>query len=308
MKAIAEAPCKAIITGEHFVVHGALALAAALDRSVRVEVSKSEETTVESDAFPAGGRQLEPVRAVVQAMALEHGFRPHHTVRISSSVPDGAGLGSSASVMVALAAALSSLHSLSLSTEELVESAMVGERLIHGRPSGIDANVCARGGVILYTVGEKPRQLTVEGKRRIIVAHSGSKRSTGRLIASVSETRERLPSFFNGLASAVSGLSEEAAEALRMNDTKRLGSILTLNHALLSAVGASTKELDRLVDGLISAGCTGAKLTGAGGGGSVIAVPGRGKEKRAISWLKRGGFEAFVAEIPVGGVKSWLER
>lgn len=308
MKAIAEAPCKAIITGEHFVVHGAVALAAALGRTVRVEVSASELTSVESDAFPGGGRELEPARAVVEWMASEHGFRPGHRVRIYSSVPDGAGLGSSASVMVALAAALSSLHSLSLPAEKLVESAMVGERLIHGSPSGIDVNACAYGGVILYRVGERPRQLHIEGRRRILVAHSGSKRSTKRLIGRVSESREMLPSLFSGLASAVSWLSEEAADALGSGDAKRLGRVLTLNHAVLSSVGASTEELDRLVDGLISAGCAGAKLTGAGGGGSVIAVPERGKEKRAISWLQRGGFEAFVAEIPVGGVKSWLEQ
>jgi mevalonate kinase len=83
---------------------------------------------------------------------------------------------------------------------------------------------------------------------------------------------------------------------------------MTYSHAVLSFVGASNTRLDGLVDLLLSMGCRGAKLTGAGGGGSVIAVTGEGKEKRTISELKRRGYDAFEAELPVGGARSWLRQ
>jgi mevalonate kinase len=88
-----------------------------------------------------------------------------------------------------------------------------------------------------------------------------------------------------------------------------LGRLLTLNHAALSFVGASNDQLDDLVDTLVSLGCLGAKLTGAGGGGSVLAIAPEKRGKSIISQVERRGFEAFEAEIPVGGVRSWwLER
>jgi mevalonate kinase len=87
-----------------------------------------------------------------------------------------------------------------------------------------------------------------------------------------------------------------------------LGAILGLSHSVLGRVGASNDDLDRLVEESLSLGSYGAKLTGAGGGGSVISVAPEGKQKRIISGLNARGYETFRAEIPAGGVRSWLER
>lgn len=309
MKAIAEAPSKVIVTGEHFVVHGAWALAAAIGREVRVEVREAERFRVESERVRSSSSPaLVPIEKVVESMAREFSFRPSLHVSVSSRIPDGAGLGSSASTMVALSSAISRLRGLGLGRKEIVEFAMVGEREIHGRPSGIDAAICAQGGVILYKVGLRPKQVPLSGTRHLLVIFSGKKRQTKKLISHVADVKSRLPHFFAGLADSASEVSAMAAERLQTGDTEGLGRLMTFNHAVLSAVGVSNEDLDGLVDLLLSLGCCGAKLTGAGGGGSLLAVAPEGKEKSIISELTGRGFDAFVAEIPVEGVKSWLER
>ena len=309
MKAVAEAPSKVIITGEHFVVHGAWALAAAIPRRTRVEVHEASSFKVVSDAFPgAGNAALKPVADVVDAMAREFSFQPRVRVSIRSSVPGGAGLGSSASTMVALTSALSRLHSLDLGVDEVVRVSMVGEREIHGRPSGIDPNICARGGVLLFRPGSAPRKVSLNGSRTLIVSFSGGQRSTKRQISRVSTVRGAFPAFFDALTQSASAVSLMAAERLSEGDLKGLGTLLSFSHSVLSTLGVSTKPLDRLVTASLSLGSYGAKLTGAGGGGSVVSVAPEGKQKSVISGLKARGFETFRAEVPVEGVKSWLER
>jgi len=309
LKAIAEAPSKAIITGEHFVVHGAWALAAALPRNVHVEISPSSKFGVSSDKF---GRdtttELAPVSKVVEGMAREFSTKPTVRVRIKSDVPGGAGLGSSASTMVAVASAFSRLNSLGLGVDEVIRCAMVGEHEIHGKPSGIDPTICAHGGVLLFRPGSPPRRLRLEGTRSLIISHSGNVRSTKGQISHVSETRSRSPHLFSMLAEGVSGLSLSASDMLLSGDMKGLGGLLALNQAVLGSVGVSTEVLDRMVELCGSLGCYGAKLTGAGGGGSVLAVAPQAKEKRVVSGLQARGFETFRVRIPVEGVKSWLER
>jgi mevalonate kinase len=306
LKSSAEAPCKAIITGEHFVVHGAWALAAALGKKVRVDIEPSDRFKIHSDKRFISRSALAPAARVVETVAREFSFRPNLRVDITSEVPDGAGLGSSASTMVALVCALSRLKSLRLGIREVVDFAMVGEREIHGRPSGIDVNICALGGVLLFRMGSEPKRVRLSKPAKLLIVHSGRKRRTRMLIDRVSLTRRSHPALFGGLAETASELSHLAAERLAGGDTKGLGRLLTYNHAVLSFIGASNARLDGLVDLLLSLGCTGAKLTGAGGGGSVIAVALEGKEKSTISELKRRGFEAFEASVPVGGARSWL--
>lgn len=308
MRAIAEAPSKAIITGEHFVVHGAWALAAALPRKVRVELRHSSSFHVTSDRISESSRHLRPVATVVESMAREFSAKPNVGVSITSTVPEGAGLGSSAATMVAVAAAFSKLHSLRLGVDEIVRCSMVGERDIHGKPSGIDPTVCAHGGVLLFRTGFPPKKLQLEGPRSLIISYSGKNRSTKGQIGRVSRTKDRFPGLFSMLAEGVSELSLAAAERLRVGDMKGLGRLLAVNHAVMGSLGVSNPTLDEMVDRLGSAGSYGAKLTGAGGGGSIVAVAPEAKEKSIVSRLSALGFETFRARVPVEGVKSWLER
>ncbi|QQG49345.1 MAG: mevalonate kinase [archaeon] len=309
MMAIAEAPAKVILTGEHFVVHGAWALAAAVSRRSHVEVSKADRLHIHSTRFPGPRRApLLPAYKVVEAMAREHSFPTGLSVSISSEIPEGAGLGSSASTLVSVAAAVAKLQGIRLTPDEAARWSMIGEKEVHGKPSGIDPAICSRGGVLLFRPGEKPRPVRLDSPRSLLVAYTGVTRSTKRQISRVSAVREMFPALFAGLTESAGEISLLAAQKLREGDIKSLGRLLSFNHAVLSTMGVSNASLDRLVDLFLSLGSYGAKLTGAGGGGSAVAVAPKGKEKSIISGLTARGFDAFKTEIPVRGVQSWLRR
>jgi mevalonate kinase len=308
MKAIAEAPSKAIITGEHFVVHGAWALAAALPMRVRVEVEEAQDLVVLSDRFTSTAPEMLPVAKTAVSVLKEYSIRPRVRVKITSEVPNGAGLGSSASTLVALVSALSRLFSLKLGAERVIEKSMVGEQHVHGRPSGIDPTICTRGGVLLFRRGSRPKRVMLDRPRALIVSYTGSSRSAKGQIDSVSQLRESHPTQFANLTDTVSELSLMAAQRLAEGDMKGLGRLMTINHLALKALGVSSGRLEELIETLTTMGCYGAKLTGAGGGGCVVAVSPKAKEKSIVTGLQGRGFETYRAGIPVDGVRSWLER
>ena len=309
MRAVAEAPSKVIITGEHFVVHGAWALSAAIPMNTRVVVEPSDKLEIGSKAFP-GPESPEglPFMKVTEAMSKKFSFEPKFKATIDPGVRVGAGLGSSASALVAFASAVSRFHSLALGVEGVIEASMEGERLVHGTPSGVDPETCARGGVLLFRPGSEPKKVSFKGERTLLLSFSGAVRSSKPQISKVFEESKRFPGMFGGLVRSVSEMSLRAAEMLADSDSEGLGRLLNLSHAVLSGLGVSSAELDRAVDASISLGSYGAKLTGAGRGGYVVSVAPKGKEKRIISGLRARGFETFKVTVPSGGVRSWLER
>lgn len=309
MKAIAEAPSKVIVAGEHFVVHGAWALAVATGRKTQVTLSDSDKLSVASDRFDVSeSGALKPLASVVGNMARRYSFDPSIRVTVKSDVPPGAGMGSSASTLVALVSALSRLRSLNLNMADVIKLSMLGEQEIHGSPSGIDSTVCAIGGALLFRPGSRPRRVRFKGRRTFLVVNTGKSRSTKLQIRRVSKFKKSYPKFFEGLIGSASELSLTAADRLASDEMKALGGLLTMNHAVLGTLGVSNQVLDGLVDLLLSLGCHGAKLTGAGGGGSVVAIAPKGKEKSIITQLEARGLETFKVDIPVEGVKSWVAR
>jgi len=147
----------------------------------------------------------------------------------------------------------------------------------------------------------------VPGRIKILVINSGIRRETGKLIAKVSSLREEYPGFFAGLCDAMGSLSQLAASKLKSGDKSELGRLMTYNHAVLGRVGASTAELDKIVDICLSSGCLGAKLTGAGGGGSAIAIPREGGAEATLRAIRAAGFDGIVTTIPTGGARAWVE-
>ncbi|MBI3116024.1 MAG: mevalonate kinase [Thaumarchaeota archaeon] len=306
MRAICEAPGKIILTGEHFVVHKAYALAAAIGKRVRVEAIPWSELVVQS-AHSRNVSGLLPVEKTIRRLYADMGADPKVRLRITSQIPNASGLGSSASTMVAAVGAVNKLEGWNIPLDSVVDHAMVGEREIHGRPSGIDVSASALGGVILFRLGEKPKRVTVARETNVLVILSGVRRATGRLIAKVSSLGDEYPGFFAGLCDAMSSLSLLAATKLKTGNAVELGRLMTYNHAVLGRVGASTPELDKIVDICLSSGCLGAKLTGAGGGGSAIALPPRGGAEIALNALRGAGFDGFLTSIPAGGLRAWVE-
>ncbi len=289
------------------MVHGATAIAAAIERKVRVEATRSDRLSVDSRLRDP--RALRPARTLVESLYKSRKAAPRVSISITSDLAEGAGLGSSAATMVAIAAATSALEGWGLDEMALARVAEAGEKLVHGNPSGIDATTSAMGGVILFKRGDEPRRVQLPSPVTLMVAFSGRRRNTGRLITRVTGMKETYPSLFASLCESATLVSGLCAEALLKGDTATLGRLMTYSHAVLARAGASSKRLDQLVDLCLSSGCLGAKLTGAGGGGSVLAVPPpEESEARAVAEkLKRKGYDAFFTKIPAVGARSWTE-
>lgn len=306
-KGVCEAPGKVIISGEHFVVHGATALAAAIEKKVRVEAARSDRLRITSDLRDP--EALKPARKVVDSLYRARKAEPRVSISIASELAEGAGLGSSAATMVAVAGATSALEGWGLDQAAMASAGEAGEKLVHGNPSGIDATASAMGGVILFKRGEEPRRVELPAPVTLLVAFSGRRRNTGTLVRRVTGMKETYPSLFASLCESATLVSNLCADALLKGDTKSLGRLMTYGHAVLARAGASNKTLDELVDLCLSLGCLGAKLTGAGGGGSVLAVPpADAEEARAVAEkLSSRGYDAFFTRIPTAGARAWTE-
>lgn len=293
------------------MVHGGLALAAAIGRGTRVEATRSDAFTIQTPFSESGAPQGParspplPVESVVRELYRKNSSEPRVRLRITSNLPSGAGLGSSASTMVAAVAAVSKMEGWAMDDETMIEAAMLGEKMVHGKPSGVDVAAAVYGGLLEFRVGEPPRKVALGSPAMFLVVYSGKRRNTGRLVSKVSSMKDVYPALFGKLCQSATQVSELAKERLVGGRLEELGEIMTYNHAVLAMVGASNEHLDRLVDLCIQSGCLGAKLTGAGGGGSVLAVTNRGEEETVAERVSRSGFDTFVAKVPTGGVRAW---
>ncbi|MEM6928387.1 MAG: mevalonate kinase, partial [Myxococcota bacterium] len=195
-------------------------------------------------------------------------------VRIATTLPVGRGMGSSAALAVALAHAVTdALEGPPLTPQQAYDQAMPLEREFHGNPSGVDVAVSCEGGCLWFQrvtdetgVGSVVREPVPLGPWSLVVLDSGKAGDTKELVAGVAARRPAI----DPALERIGALVREARQAI--GDAQVLGELLTENHALLRSIGVSTDELDGLVELALGAGARGAKLSGAGGGGIVIAL------------------------------------
>ena len=279
---VGHAPGKVILVGEHFVVHGTPAIALPLlGRGVRVETQR------EGGAW----EMPEHVARHVSRLLDELGEEAHSlTIRVSSDLPIGAGLGGSAAIAVALVRALYSEQTLS--HEEVRALAHRLETLAHGNPSGIDDAVATYACPVRYVKGGVPEPLTDLVSPSLWVGLSAERTSTLDAVAQVGELARSRPGWFEGVLEKARVVADKAGLALEGSQWSELGSLMTDNHRLLQKVGVSTESLDRLVDSALGAGAYGAKLTGGGLGGAVIALTPEGLDLTDV-WREAGAQEVI---------------
>ncbi len=291
----ASACAKVILFGEHAVVHGQPALAAGLPGAVKLRAQPLADGRAPLRiSIPAWDLELALVpgdeHPVARACAevLAHCDGPLQGWHISgeATIPARAGLGSSAALTVSLAR-------LALGPDapvaDVVEASLVGERVFHGTPSGIDSEVAARGGVLRFVRGSTPQIVTVPQPVRLVVVPSGVARSTADQVARVHRAIERWPLLARPLVEVLGRTAEQGERALLDGDTARLGELSDLAHGVLAALGVSCAALDELCHVARAAGAAGAKLTGAGGGGCMIAWPhGHDDEALVAAFARRG--------------------
>lgn len=316
--AVATAPGKVILFGEHAVVYGQPAVAVPVEAVVaRAEVLQAAAGAGIECEFPVEERRP-AVRAPLQTLRTAAGLGaalaesgalqapaddpvppllraiaaalagagltalPEWSVRIESRIPTGRGMGSSAAVAVAAARAVRTAAGAARDPEAEAAAALHAERITHGTPSGIDTSVISRGRPIRFARDTGAAELAVGSPLHVVVADSGAPGRTRDMVAAVRERRARDPRAFDATIEAIGALVRHAVELLAAGDAVELGRLMDRNHALLQTLGVSTPALDRLVDAARQAGALGSKLSGSGGGGVVVALAGRDAEARRI--------------------------
>ena len=223
----------------------------------------------------AAGNQelLEPLRLAASA-TLDHIASKDRGVHVDANceIPIGAGLGSSASTTVAIISAVAKSAGTRLDRREIFNLAFIPENYLHGHPSGVDQATCTYGGIIQFRKPSKIKPISVKRPPIILVCDSGVHRSTKALVGSVVKRSRKQTDTFRTHLEEVTELSDGVVQALKGEDDNDLGSLMNRNHELLRQIGVSTPRLDRLVTKARKAGALGAKLTGAGGGGCMIAL------------------------------------
>ena len=248
---------------------------------------------------------LEPLRLAANA-TLEHLKSQDNSVSIDASceIPIGAGLGSSASTTVATISAVAKSRGAILDRSSIFQLAFVSENYLHGKPSGVDQATCTYGGVIQFKKPAEIKPIKIKSRPMILVCDSGFHRSTKALVGSVVNRSAKEAARFHDHLEEVSEISTGVVKALKSEDTPELGSLMNRNHELLRQIGVSTPMLDHLVEEAKRVGASGAKLTGAGGGGCVIALcDDKASRTRVAKRLKQEGGRIYNVALDEEGVK-----
>lgn len=295
---VARACGKCILLGEHFVVHGAPAMAlpvASVATEIRVEPHAGAgcELVCSADLPASAAKQS---REMLLAALRQNDLHaaPQWRVVVQSSIPMGHGLGSSAAFSVALVGAVAAAAGQRLEPDELRDRAHALERLVHGTPSGIDDAVVTLERPVWFTRGEPVEILRPSCLPQLVLASSGAPGNTGEAVAGVHRYRDAHPRRFGALCTQAEELAQTGRAALLSADGVTLGQAMNSNHALLQRIGVSTKTLDHLVQTAQKAGALGAKLTGSGRGGFIIALVDANEQQVTDALKKAGAAQVFA--------------
>jgi len=259
------------------------------------------------EAVKDTARLLEPLRlAAREALAYVGRKLAGVRVEVECGIPIGAGLGSSAAASVAIIAATAQSQGVKLSVDDIIKVAFTPESYLHGKPSGVDHSTCATGGVLTFRKPDIVKALNISWVPRILVCDSGIHRSTGSLVRAVIRKSESEKTLFESHVADASRISLGAARALKHGDGEELGILLNRNQELLVNIGVSNPTLNHLIGVALKAGALGAKLTGAGGGGCIIAVCRDSKSETKIGKaLRQSGGMVYKVGMDSDGVVVW---
>lgn len=276
------APGKIILFGEHAVVYGRPALAVPVTQvHADVDVSDSPRAGIWIDAPDVNlHAELNTLPSDHPIASVIHNFLfisrvsafPYLQIKITSTIPVASGLGSGAAVTVALTRALSSHLNHSMTDEEVNAFTYEIEKLHHGTPSGIDNTVITYAKPVYFVKGHAIEIFKVGKPFRIVIGDTGISAPTKESVADVRRLWRNDMSRWESVFDKIAEISFTARRAIEQGRWEMLGELMTENHQLLQKMTVSSPELDRLVETACEAGALGAKMSGGGRGGNMIAL------------------------------------
>jgi mevalonate kinase len=307
----ASAPAKSILFGEHAVVYGQPAIAVPLP-SLRAHALVQVHENGDAGQIQVVSRDLDrqlwlhesdpgdPLAAIVRLTLDELEFQPGSPllITIDSDIPVSAGLGSGAAVSIAIARALAAFAGAELAPSTASRLAFQIERIHHGSPSGIDNTVIAYEQPVFYVRDQALQPFSLQTPLQLVLADTGQRLGTAEAVAGVRSRREQNPDEYDLIFDQIGKLTEQAHASLLTGSHSALGPLMNRNQELLRSIGVSSSKLDRLIQAALEAGAPGAKLTGAGGGGYMLALVDQESSERVRVALQAAG-GAGIHEVEV---------
>lgn len=290
------APGKIYLFGEHAVVYGESAIACAVELRTRVSANRGDTIKILSDIGTTGlDFEVHPyVSAAIQKMRQKNVL-----INISSDIPVGSGIGSSAAVTIATLSAINLEFGLGYENDDIAKIGHQIEREVQGAASPTDTFVSTFGGVVEIPSRKRLDMLECD----VVIGNTGkgaTSKKTAILIDRVAVLKKKYPELIDPIISTIGSIAKKGKILLMEKDYISLGELMNVNHGLLDALGVGTHELSSLVYAARNAGAYGAKITGAGGGGCMVAIT--DSPEAVADAIKAAGGKAIITKFTSQGV------
>jgi len=274
---------KTILIGDQFVLYEIPAIVAALPFVTEATVQQIEGTgwVLEDNRIEVPGykekkkaQQIESINRILEVMGIDVQKTPIK-ITYGGSLLAGSGVGASAASCISLARALNEEFELGYSMEQINHVGWEGEFAYHGIPSGVDNTASTYGGLLLYRIKNEKKMfenIRIRTPFRIVLANSGITADTSKLDEYVESEERRNPELFTNRLNQIREQAMEMKRALEAYDLETVGNTMTANHQILIDMGLSHETLVYLCDKAIQLGALGAKVTGGGRGGYMVAL------------------------------------
>ena len=317
MTSKASAPGKIILFGEHFVVHGTMAILGAINKRVTVISDKNETQNISiksslgensipiSESVENVDSMFKPFFFIAKKIINENNFSNGIDIEIQSDIPIGAGLGSSSACCVAAAASISNLFS-ELEKNQILNIAIEAEKTIFPNTSGADCTVSVFGGIIGYQKDSGYKIIETDHEFDFIVVNSKKPHSTSIVVDRVNKFKSSNEKIFRELCEEETRLIDKVTDSLQTFDLETIGKCMSQNQIFLEQLGVSNDQLLEIIK-LIEKETFGAKITGAGDGGCIIALTDKNKKESVLEYMKTE-HEAYSVTIDKTGMQVFNDN
>jgi len=290
---------KVILLGEHAVVYNQPAIACPIIRAVNIHIERATDK-IEFVLSGFLNKKIDNQSSSYQSFVSMFSTICKHLeidnfnarIKIDSRIPYSMGLGASAAFAVAFTRGVIDLFNLSKTPEEVNKIAFECEKITHGMPSGVDNTVAVFGQPIFFKKGKESSKTLLEKVEPlpIVIGLSHNSSNTADVVSAVNSRYKKNKILYEDLFSQIGRIANEGLKALKDTNYDKLGELMNISQGLLNAIGVSNSELEKMIDLARSSGAIGAKLTGSGGGGSIIALC-PGKETEVKGNLEDSGYK-----------------